>query len=433
MKPSDYNLIERYMDGTASAEELVVLDGRLRVDPALRLELIKEAGFEAQLRLLLRTAPAVATDAVSDDEQIDVVEQDLPERKVLRWRPSWLWIPVAAAAAALVVALFLPTLNARRGGAVAHAVKTGSPAIAKKDNNNPNNALTKNSSVKSQEQQVEQVANTVKNENGSENDRPKVVVADPATKPEKTLTHDDAIARADIKNDARVQVQDVRMAPPVPAPKAGANPVLVVNPPVAPAPGLEKVALSPVAAAVMTRVDGQIVSANGSVYLSRATPTGKSRHELLSGENFQAGDTLETGPLSGVFARYADGSTVRLHGNTSLTMNGAENSRNLWLGTGAIDLRVQPLGAGSNLVVTTPYVQARVLGTEFRVMSDDKGTWVGVRTGRVEVVRSGANGEVVQLNPGYFAASFRGWPPAPLSDPNWRSRCQQFTGSPKYP
>ena len=98
MKTSDNNLIEKYLDGTASPEELAVFDGRLRANPALRLEFLKESGFECQLRFLLKTSPAVAPESTAAVDVIDVA--DLPRATTIYWRPSWLWIPVAAAAAA---------------------------------------------------------------------------------------------------------------------------------------------------------------------------------------------------------------------------------------------------------------------------------------------------------------------------------------------
>ena len=190
-----------------------------------------------------------------------------------------------------------------------------------------------------------------------------------------------------------------------------------------------------VAVAVATglhAVDGQIASVNGSVLLLRPTTDSKGRHVVQSGDSFLAGDVIETGVASGSTLRYADGTTVRLYGNTQLTLSQAGRNRSLYLSTGAVDLRVQPLGGGSNLTVCTSYVEARVVGTDFRVMTDSNGSWVGVKAGRVDVVRSRANGEVVVLESGYFASAARGWPPTSMNDANWRSKCQLFTGSPKY-
>ena len=56
MKKSDYNLIEKYLDGTTTPEEFAVIEGRLRLDPELRLELLYRAGIEGQLPCLLKSS-----------------------------------------------------------------------------------------------------------------------------------------------------------------------------------------------------------------------------------------------------------------------------------------------------------------------------------------------------------------------------------------
>ena len=428
MKTSDYNLIEKYLDGTTTPEEFAVMEGRLRTDPAMRLELLQEAGFEGQLRILLKTAPVVYPQIETSEptETIGVEEPSLPQpRKIIFWRPAWLWIPVAAAAAALVVAVVLPLLPARHAAEIA---RTGVSA--------PKNASSATNSATQPLEGEHVVATIATHSTGST----------AATAPNVEPAGMTVSPHGNVPEKPVVAATLERVTPPVeeaPAPRlenqmgkavgAVAYQATVAVPgqflenhAPAPAPALTAVA------AILPRANGQITSANGSVFLARVAGASKVRRAAQPGDNFLPGDTVETGPLSGGALRYTDGSTVRIYSDTQVTLNQTGNDRKLALASGALDLRVQPLAAGSILTVTTPHIEARVVGTEFRVLADDQGSWVGVKTGRVEVVRFRANNEVVQVDPGYFAASTRGWPPARMADPNWRGKCQTFTGSPKY-
>jgi hypothetical protein len=440
MKTSDNNLIEKYLDGTASPEELAVFDGRLRANPALRLEFLKESGFECQLRYLLKNSPAVAPESTAAVDVIDVA--DLPRAKTIYWRPSWLWIPVAAAAAALIVALVVQRFPGRSGTQVAGNQGTVGKHVS--------NTTSEKSYPVAQELvavpllpapspvSAGQISN-LEPPNGNSGPLPPKTVLRPQERAPDTRM---AVSKPELPAATTAPLR-----PPAP----DALPIRVRNEPggmvamTAPIqdapreatlaiPDPANPAVSAVAAAAVVRqpVEGQISGVMGNVYITRLAAGKRVRATAQPGIGFQPGDLIESGPSSGSFLRYADGSTVRLYSNTQLTLGRAGSTRDLTLTSGAVDLQVQPMRSGSNLIVRTAFVDARVVGTEFRVMTDAKGSWVGVRGGRVEVVRTRANGEVVLLEPGYFASSVRGWPPTAMSDPNWRNKCQLFTGNPRY-
>ena len=469
MKTSDYNLIEKYLDGTATPEEFVVLQGRLRREPALRLELLKEAGLESQLRVLLKAGSASAEGAEGADEVAEGAEQRLSKPRILSWRPAWIGIPLAAAAAALVAALFLPQGTSQPQGQVASHTKPAPQA--KLSASEANVQPVANESVK--------VANTTPSARSSAMDvMPAVSRSEQASRADNNKVAATSAGTHLAQQAPAAENRMVAVNPPAPHPmlaEAGVStrPVAPSQHNVAVAPTLVAVArpegahpvegnpassvaassvapaadpaadpvlaavkpaavVKPAVVAAAAATYGAIVSANGKVFLTRAAD-GTGMHPVQNGEGFQPGDQIEAGPLSGLTLRYADGSMVHLYSDTHLAINQTDQSRILFLSSGAIDLRVQPMRPGNNLVVATSYIEARVVGTEFRVMTDGNWSWVGVKSGRVQVVRSRANGEVVMLEPGYYASATKGWPSAPVLDPVWRSKCQVFTGTSRYP
>ena len=444
MKTTDYNQIEKYLAGTATPEEFSAFERRLRVDPELRLELLKEAGFETQLRILLQSA------AVSHSENVDhnnVSNEDAQSaqqsRKVIYWRPVWLWVPVAAAAASFVAALIVPLFQSRQEAAqIAGSRQAGAgqkPVVSAQAPVAGKAAVAAN--VASQELQTTAVAMQLQNSTKGDYFASSGVMV--ARQSQAVETRPVASAQEGAVESRQAGMQDVAVhhvttligngfnpAASIASaqPAAAGNPAHVAVPvPVVAAP----TAVKP--AAIQAAVYAQVLSANGRVLLAHAADNGRGRHEADSGEALQPGDTLDSGANSSLTLRYADGSLVRLYSNTHLVLNQTERNRSLFLSAGATDLRVQAQSEGNGFTVCTSYLEARVSGTEFRVMTDSNGSWVGVKSGRAQVVRSRANGEVVQLEPGFFASAAKGWPPTSTQDPNWCNKCRTFTGSARYP
>lgn len=447
MKIADSNLIEKYLSGTATAEEFAMLEDRLRSSPVTRLALLQEAGFECQLRTILKRSKAVSQE-VSHSQALaaDIAEADqaldspLPASRKFYWKPAWLWIPVAAAAAALIAVLTFPALSARykdhnpahdlvKKETQKHIAITAQPIENKAvalDNKTPEDRALLLPEKKSA---------TVVSRPANQAEPPVIVRQEPpsgdrmaAQNPESRPAHPRTVLKDAPANSVQLPQTMYRK-------DFNGNAVAAVRPAME-QPGKAVVsgaATRPAAVSISSMTDGRVASVAGNAYLTRLSTAGGARNQVQSGAAFLPGDVIATGPSSGMTLQYADGTMIRLYANTQLTMNRNAQGRNLMLAAGAIDLRVKPLGQGTNLVVHTAHVDARVVGTEFRVMTDTSGSWVGVRTGRVELVRTRANGEVVLLDTGYFAASSRGGSPAPISDASWIGKCNAFTGNPKYP
>ncbi|MEO5367210.1 MAG: FecR domain-containing protein [Magnetococcus sp. WYHC-3] len=466
MRPSDYNLIEKYLDGSATPEEFAVLEDRLRADPATRLCLLQEAGIESQLRLLLQGSAAQSTALTEEEALAEMESGEVSQPSVRRtiYRKSiWLWIPLAAAA--LLLVLGLPLFLKRNQHPIANAgiVQTG--------------VITQQQAVAaSGAQQVDDKHVVV---SGEPANKELAVLAQPPKAPSISVTVPDKPAIPPVKtpldSTPEVHMAAVKPEPSPMAPSATAQAhVDLPEKPVLPVPALPRrddsvpmiamaqpvlpssvnsqpnsaaatdattppaaAAVKPAAVAVVVAsspLGGRIASIGGSVYLTRLVSGGASRRLIQQmGEVIMSDDVIETGPSSSTVLRYEDGTLIRLYARTQVTLRQAGGTRNLQVGSGAVDLRVQPLGQGSNLVVRTAHVEVRVVGTEFRVITDSTGSWVGVKAGQVEVVRMRANGEVVLLEPGYFASAARGSAPVSTEDATWRGKCQVFTGSSKYP
>lgn len=438
MKTSDHNEIEKYLDGHATPEEVALLEEGLRHDPALRVELLVSAGIETQLRMLLKRAPGahLPADAVAD--AVAVAGMDVPpSQRSIPWRTTRRWIPVAAAAAAVLVAVALPLwprqphdihVSAAGSGLAVRPVPAGASP----------HAAALEVCVAATAQPPVMIA-ALPADSGSSGNRQTQESISPVPAP--VLPVSGNRVGADVPAAAPASplaaVGDVPQPEKQQGPGSEASGNHVAMAPTVTTSSSENGSTSAptvaVAAAVHPKASGQIASASGNVFLTRGAGPGKVRLAAQSGDSLLSGDMIETGPLSGSVLRYGDALAVRLYSSTQLTLNQSEHGSNLLLSDGAVDLRVQKLNPGNNLVVSTPYVEARVVGTEFRVLTDSTGSWVGVKTGRVEVVRFRANGEVVLVDSGYFAASYRGWPPSSMADSVWRSKCQSMTGSPKYP
>ena len=454
MKSTDYIQIEKYLDGTATSQEFSAFEKRLRADAALRLALLQEAGLETQLRILLKAtadeslAPVVQPMVASESN----VTPFRPVFKTLTWRSAWYVVP-AAAAAAVIAAFVLPLFHPRHEQLMARVEREPAkgPAAAPQKFTQTAAAeyfVAKNSTPFAEPVRTH-VALPVPPANSFTAAPGPVQVAQQGAVLNRQVavaTHEQPVRANNDVNVVAAQNNTPQIRPMgmpvnvVASVRPGADAVPNVF---QPADGNEKKAPVVAAAvpagsrkpaAVAVAAFGQVIAVNGKATVLRPTEESKGRQITQSGENIQSGDVLETGPQSSITLRLAEGPLVRLYGETRLTLNQADHSTSLFLAAGAVDLRVQTLVAGSSFSLSTSYVEARVLaGAEFRVMSDGNGSWVGVRLGRVQMVRSRANGEVVVLEPGYFAAAARGLSPASTLDPVWRSKCLEFTGTGKYP
>lgn len=185
---------------------------------------------------------------------------------------------------------------------------------------------------------------------------------------------------------------------------------------------------SPVASTVRSRpvALGRIVAVNGRVEVK---PEGN--FALLARADMYAvdGDTIAVGDGSGSAFRYSDGSQLQLYKNTRLRIERENGAKHVVVEQGAFDADVTPQD-DVPMIVSTPRITASVLGTKFRLLTDERSSWLGVREGVVEVERN-SDGKKLKLRKGEYAVVIEGGPFMRLTTvcPYWRGQCRAMTGN----
>ena len=145
-------------------------------------------------------------------------------------------------------------------------------------------------------------------------------------------------------------------------------------------------------------------AASGSI----ATVTGKAGAVLWTGDggevrhHLDAGDRIGGGTLETLASdswaefEFLDGTTMTASGQSAITISDQDGQKIMRLreGTLSVDAAEQP--AGAPMLLMTPSAEARVLGTQFNVSTDDITTRVIVNEGLVEVERL-ADGSVQRV------------------------------------
>lgn len=145
-------------------------------------------------------------------------------------------------------------------------------------------------------------------------------------------------------------------------------------------------------------------SSSGSI----ATVTGKAGAILWTGDGGEVRHHLDAGDLIGggtietlssdswAEIQFFDGTTMTISGHSAITISDRDGQKVMRLreGTLSVDAAKQP--AGAPMLLMTPSAEARVLGTQFNVSTDDVTTRVIVNEGLVEVERL-ADGSIEQV------------------------------------
>ena len=130
-----------------------------------------------------------------------------------------------------------------------------------------------------------------------------------------------------------------------------------------------------------------------------ATVTGKAGAVLWTGDggevihDLDAGDSISGGTLETLAAdawaevSFTDGTTVAVSGNSAITISEREGQKIMRLREGSLSVDAAEQPAGLPMLLMTPSAEARVLGTQFNVSTDDLSTRVTVNEGLVEVER----------------------------------------------
>ena len=122
---------------------------------------------------------------------------------------------------------------------------------------------------------------------------------------------------------------------------------------------------------------------------------GRVVRTLAVGTKLQGGIIEGIEPLSWFELRFADGTTVAITGNSTLTFSDLGQKR-LQLRSGTASANVRPQPAGRPMVIQTTSASLEVLGTQFTIETDTSATRLDVSQGKVRVKRlsDGADLEV---------------------------------------
>ena len=188
-----------------------------------------------------------------------------------------------------------------------------------------------------------------------------------------------------------------------------------------------------VAPVIELPVVGHLVEWNGDVRISEGH-SGNSIVVVSSGTVVHAGATIALATNASACFAFMDGSLLRLYQGTVLVLKQTATGASVELQRGAVDASIRPQPANHMLVMHTSFMQAEIVGTEFRLMANSKSAWLGVRKGEVRVTRE-ADGKKVSLADGNYAAVAPNWPFMRMNArvcPLWKSVCQKAVGTP-YP
>ena len=187
------------------------------------------------------------------------------------------------------------------------------------------------------------------------------------------------------------------------------------------------------AVAVQQPVAGYLVEVNGDVRVTEIT-AGSPAVLATSGSVVHVDATISLGTNATARFAFTDGSKLRLYQQSAIVLKQSETGSIIDMQKGALDGDIRPQSPGKKLVVRTKYLTTDIIGTQFRFMASSVSTWVGVREGRVRVIRA-ADGQQVELDADNYAAVAPNWPYMRMNArlcPMWKSVCQKAAGSP-YP
>jgi hypothetical protein len=176
----------------------------------------------------------------------------------------------------------------------------------------------------------------------------------------------------------------------VPASRPGAVPEAAVT--VAPA--------SPPGSAGRQPIIARVESASGALLLD-----GGRKTEAHPGASLPAGWGLVTvGPDSRAVLTFEDRTSLALDGDSALMQvsGGDGRGKEAFLARGRLTADVKPQPPGRPLLITTPQVQATVLGTRFTVTVDRSSTRVDVSQGGVRIARL-SGGEATNVRSSQYA------------------------------
>jgi len=131
-----------------------------------------------------------------------------------------------------------------------------------------------------------------------------------------------------------------------------------------------------------------------------------------------ANDRLRTGSAGATFSYQAETTRVTLGAASVLGISNDSSGKKLDLVAGTVDCEVEKQQPGQALVVATPQARVRVVGTQFRVITNGRLTRIEVGHGAVRVTRL-ADGATVYVSGGEFVDVGADATTRPAGGPGW--------------
>lgn len=131
----------------------------------------------------------------------------------------------------------------------------------------------------------------------------------------------------------------------------------------------------------VTLLEGEVV---------RFVEGGSEELSIAAGDNLNESDTVKTGPASTLELQLGDSSLIRIKENSELKIlklyqDVGEQSTQLFLNSGKLLANPEEQTEGSSFEVQTQTITLGVRGTEFVMISDEEGTKVAVKSGKVAI------------------------------------------------
>ena len=349
--------------------------------------------------------------------------------------PAWRWLPIAAAAAAVLAVCLLPLWPSRPVNNPSHVENNASPSALPSVAVIPTSMqipptpatlpLTTNAPISTPAATVVAREEDIREDHRivtivSNIPSPVDLLASVPSTPEATPSTNIValfVATNNAAEPTSIAPAIIVQKSPVPAITATGHPPETV---VACAPEKQLDPLTLAVAAATTPTLGTIARIDGTLFLSQSTLAANNagRHAGKIGEPIHAGDVLEVARSSAAVLQFPHPfNTARLYANTHITLTQEGLSQYFLLKSGRINLKgVLPPAAGSNLTVCTAQMEAQVVGTkhaEFFVTADAKLSACTVNAGQLQITFLGSKGGGLLLSSGQSISTDGNPPPPP--------------------
>jgi|GEM_PF-5247603 len=106
-------------------------------------------------------------------------------------------------------------------------------------------------------------------------------------------------------------------------------------------------------------------------------------NRLSIGDKVVPDSRMTIEPGARITLAFPDGSRIQVMEQSRMMMSAGRNIRLIQLDSGTLHASVAPQPSGSKLIFATPHALLRIVGTQFRLSADEKGSRVDVEEGKL--------------------------------------------------